>query len=377
QPQGEERRKGKVEICMLWGKKKKLVAFITHHALCYPTNDSEDLGKLQPKADIGIFVGYAPGKKAFRIYNRRTRLIIETIHVTYDELIARASEQFSLGPGPQLMTPATHSSGLVSNHPSPTPSIPPTKTGWEILFQPIFDEYFSPPTSVASPDPVVVAPVPIDSTGTPSSTSVDQDAPSPSTSQTPQEKQPLVLSSGVEEENHEIEVVIPNNVHSVNQPPEHISKWTKDHPIDNVIGDPSRPVSTRHQIQNEALFCYIDAFFSSVEPKSYKEALTESCWIKAMQEELNEFECFFKSEIENVGTKSRAARPSARRHTVCRAAGSPAGRLGGRLGSLNNQISSTRDASALDPDTGFFVLEINFAYSFLLLLFSCTWLQLH
>nr|GEY56600.1 retrovirus-related Pol polyprotein from transposon TNT 1-94 [Tanacetum cinerariifolium] len=49
-------------------------------ALYYPTNDSENLGKLQPKADIGIFIGYAPTKKAFWIYNRRTRRIIETIH---------------------------------------------------------------------------------------------------------------------------------------------------------------------------------------------------------------------------------------------------------------------------------------------------------
>ncbi|GJT61002.1 copia protein [Tanacetum coccineum] len=62
-------------------------------ALCYPTNDSENLGKLQPKADIGIFIGYAPTKKAFRIYNRRTKRIIETIHVDFDELTAMASEQ--------------------------------------------------------------------------------------------------------------------------------------------------------------------------------------------------------------------------------------------------------------------------------------------
>ncbi|GJR25995.1 retrovirus-related pol polyprotein from transposon TNT 1-94 [Tanacetum coccineum] len=84
--------------------------------------------------------------------------------------------------------------------------------------------------------------------------------------------------------------VIPTNVHSVNQPPEHLSKWTKDHPLDNVIDNPSRPISTRHQLQNEALFCYFDAFLSSVEPKNYKEALKESCWIEAMQEELNKFE---------------------------------------------------------------------------------------
>lgn len=55
-------------------------------ALCYPTNDSEDLGKLEAKADIGFFVGYAPERKGYRIYNKRTRDIMETIHVTFDEL---------------------------------------------------------------------------------------------------------------------------------------------------------------------------------------------------------------------------------------------------------------------------------------------------
>nr|GEX30000.1 hypothetical protein [Tanacetum cinerariifolium] len=65
-------------------------------ALCYPKNDNEDLGKLQAKVDIGIFVGYAPKKKAHRIYNRRTRKIIKTIHVDFDELTAMASEQLIL-----------------------------------------------------------------------------------------------------------------------------------------------------------------------------------------------------------------------------------------------------------------------------------------
>nr|GEX75746.1 integrase, catalytic region, zinc finger, CCHC-type, peptidase aspartic, catalytic [Tanacetum cinerariifolium] len=71
---------------------------------------SENLEKLQPKSDIGIFIGYAPTKKAFRIYNRRTRRIIETIHVDFDELIAMASEHNSLEPALHEMTPATISS---------------------------------------------------------------------------------------------------------------------------------------------------------------------------------------------------------------------------------------------------------------------------
>nr|GEW23400.1 retrovirus-related Pol polyprotein from transposon TNT 1-94 [Tanacetum cinerariifolium] len=64
-------------------------------------------GKLQPKADIGIFIGYAPTKKAFWIYNRRTRRIVKTIHVDFDELTAIASEQSSSGPALNELTPAT------------------------------------------------------------------------------------------------------------------------------------------------------------------------------------------------------------------------------------------------------------------------------
>ncbi|GJS11453.1 retrovirus-related pol polyprotein from transposon TNT 1-94 [Tanacetum coccineum] len=131
-------------------------------ALCYPTNDSEDLGKLKLKADIGIFIGYAP-------------------------LIAMASKQFSSGLGPKLMTPRTISSGLVPNIPFSTPYVPPTKNDWEILFQSMFDEYLNPPPCVGPQVLAVLALEPAVSTGTPSSTTIDQDAPSTSTSQTPPE----------------------------------------------------------------------------------------------------------------------------------------------------------------------------------------------
>ncbi|GKF14954.1 retrovirus-related pol polyprotein from transposon TNT 1-94, partial [Tanacetum coccineum] len=155
--------------------------------LYYPTNDNENLGKLQPKADIGIFIGYAPTKKAFQIYNRRTRRIIETIHVDFDELTAMASEQSSSGPALHEMTPAIISSRLVPNpHPS-TPPVTPSRTECDILFQPMFDELLAPPPSVdlQAPEVIapvieVIAPVPAVSTGSPSSTNVDQDAPSPS-----------------------------------------------------------------------------------------------------------------------------------------------------------------------------------------------------
>ncbi|GKA11203.1 putative ribonuclease H-like domain-containing protein, partial [Tanacetum coccineum] len=312
---------GKTLYEVLHDKPPDLSFFHVFGALCYPTNDSENLGKLQPKADIGIFIGYAPTKKAFRIYNRRTRRIIETIHVDFDELTAMASEHSSSGPALHEMTPATISSGLVPNPPPSTPFVPPSRSDWDLLFQPLFDELFTPPPSVDHPAPEVialidevVAPVPAVSTGSPSSTTVDQDAPSPSNSQTTPETQSPILPNDVEEDNHDLDVahmnndpffgitipendseasssdVIPTVVQTAAPYSEHVTKWTKDHPLDNIIGELERPVSTRLQLHEQALFCYYDAFLSSVEPKTYKDALTQSCWIEAMQEELNEFE---------------------------------------------------------------------------------------
>ncbi|GJT02098.1 retrovirus-related pol polyprotein from transposon TNT 1-94 [Tanacetum coccineum] len=167
---------------------------------------------------------------------------------------------------------------------------------------------------VIAPIPEAVAPEHAVSTGSPSSTTVDQDAPSPSNSHTPQETQTPIISHDVEEDNHDIEVahmgndpyfgipipevpsdqsssdVIHTIVHPDHQVSEHTSKWTKDHPLENIIGALDRPVSTRLQLHEQALFCYYDAFLTSVEPKNYKEALTQACWIEAMQEELHEFE---------------------------------------------------------------------------------------
>nr|GFC09078.1 integrase, catalytic region, zinc finger, CCHC-type, peptidase aspartic, catalytic [Tanacetum cinerariifolium] len=87
----------------------------------------ENLGKLQPKADIGIFIGYATTKKAFWIYNRHTKRIVETIHVDFDDLTAMASKQSSSGPALHEMTPATINLGLVPKPTSSTSYVPPSR----------------------------------------------------------------------------------------------------------------------------------------------------------------------------------------------------------------------------------------------------------
>nr|GEX29493.1 hypothetical protein [Tanacetum cinerariifolium] len=256
---------GKTPYELLHNKLPDLSFLHVFGALYYPTNDSENLGKLQPKADIEIFIGYAPTKKAFRIYNRRPAL--------------------------NEMTHATISSGLVQKPSSSTPYVPPSRNDWDFPFQPLFDELLTPPPSVDHQAPEVIAPitdvipsVQAESTGSPSSTTVDQDAPSPSKSQTTPETQSFVIPQDVEEDIYDIEVA-----HMRNDPLFGVP-ITEDHPLDNIIGQLSRPVSTWLQLHEQALFCYYDAFLTSVEPKTYKDALTQSCWIEAMQKELNEFE---------------------------------------------------------------------------------------
>nr|GEW26841.1 retrovirus-related Pol polyprotein from transposon TNT 1-94 [Tanacetum cinerariifolium] len=206
-------RHGKTSYELLHDKLLDLSFFHVFGALCYPTNDSENLDKLQPKAGIGIFIGYAPTKKAFRIYNRRTRRIIETIHVDFDELTTMASEQSSSGPALYEMTLAT-----------------------------------------ITPEPAAL-------TGSPSSTIVDQDA----HHQVTLKKHPklnLIIPNDVEDDNHDLDVAHMNNdpffgilipevpsdqssstdviytiVHPDHQISEHNSKWTKDHPLKNIIDE--------------------------------------------------------------------------------------------------------------------------------------------
>ncbi|GKD45095.1 retrovirus-related pol polyprotein from transposon TNT 1-94 [Tanacetum coccineum] len=155
-------------------KKPDLTFFRVFGALCYPTNGSEDLGKLQPTTDIGIFIGYVPSKKGYRIYNKRTRRIMETIHVQFDELTKQvAPVQLSIGPAPSFLTPGQISSGLVPNPVPVAPYVPPTNKDLEILFQPMFDEYLEPPRVERLVSPAPAVQVPINSTGTPSSTTID------------------------------------------------------------------------------------------------------------------------------------------------------------------------------------------------------------
>nr|GEU61981.1 hypothetical protein [Tanacetum cinerariifolium] len=219
---------------------------------------NHNLREYSEMVDISHETSVARSPQQNGVVERQNRTLIEAARTIL--IYAKAPS----GPVLHEITPATISLGLVPNPPSSTSYVPPSRSDWDILFQPLFDELL---TSSPSVDPLalefialiakVVAPEPVVSTSSPSSKIVDQDAPSPSNSQTTPETESPLISNDVVEENHDLDVahmnnnpffgfpisendseasscsdVIPTVVHTTAPNSEHVTKWTKDHPLD-------------------------------------------------------------------------------------------------------------------------------------------------
>nr|GEY62692.1 putative ribonuclease H-like domain-containing protein [Tanacetum cinerariifolium] len=211
----------------------------------------------------------------------------------------------------KLFTPCTQSDSCNS-------LCTPTNKELEILFQPMFDEYLEPPRAERPDSPAQAVRVSATSASTPLSTTIDQDAPSPHISPSSSALQSHSLPPGIVVEPHFMEDhnvspvdnnpfvnVFASEPHSeasssgdisstespyVSQTLHHLNKWSKDHPLDNVIGNPSKPVSTRKQLATDALWCLYSSVLSKIEPKNFKYAIIEDCWFQAMQDEIHEFD---------------------------------------------------------------------------------------
>nr|GEV81579.1 retrovirus-related Pol polyprotein from transposon TNT 1-94 [Tanacetum cinerariifolium] len=168
------------------------------------------------------------------------------------------------GLAPNFLTPGQISSGLVPNLVPATPYATPTNKELEIMFQPMFDEYLEPPRAERPVPPAQAEQAPVNSAGTPLSNTIDQDAPTPSSSalQSHSLHQGIAAKPNYMEERTNASIDNPPFVnvfapepHSeatssgdvsltdspyVSQTLHHLNKWSKDHPLDNVIGNPSR-----------------------------------------------------------------------------------------------------------------------------------------
>nr|GFA86859.1 Gag-Pol polyprotein [Tanacetum cinerariifolium] len=223
-------------------------------ALCYPTNDSEDLGKLQLTADTEIFVGYAPSRKGTR---------------------SSFSDAWT-----DKLRPCTKSGSCNS-------LCTPTNKELEILFQLMFDEYLEPPRAERLGSSAQAVQAPVTSSGTPLSTTIDQDAPSLHISPSSSALQSHSLPPGVVVEPHFME---DHNVAPVDNNPFVNVFALKPHFKASSSGDISSTESPYKQLATDALWCLYSSVLSKIEPKNFKSAIIEDCWFQVMQDKIHEFD---------------------------------------------------------------------------------------
>nr|GEZ33843.1 hypothetical protein [Tanacetum cinerariifolium] len=254
-------------------------------AQCYPKNDREDIGKLGAKGDIGFFIGYSTDSCAYRIYNRRTQKIMDTMNVSFDELSAMAFEQRSSKPGLYSMTSGQISSELnLTYAPSTITTQQPSEGELELLFEAMYDDYIGGQPSATGRTVLPAQEPQVRQTST-ASTTIANTAPTPTNSYSLTTNIPIT-SKDVDElkSNDMVNVnpfansstsavassssqnVDPSNMHTFYQPYPHEFQWTKDHPLEQVIGEPSRPILTRNQLRSDGDMCMYALTVSNMEP---------------------------------------------------------------------------------------------------------------
>nr|GEW59340.1 retrovirus-related Pol polyprotein from transposon TNT 1-94 [Tanacetum cinerariifolium] len=176
---------GKTSYHIINDRKPSIKHLYIFGCICYITRDGENLDKMKEKGDQCILVGYSAQSKGYHVYNKRTSMIVESIHIRFDEIKEVSETGF-----------AESSSHNIGN----------------------------------------------------------------------------------------------SNVPTFNQPQVSEYRWTKDHPLKQVRGNPSRPVQIRRQLAIDPEMCMYTLTMSTTEPKSIKEAMADSTWIEAMQEELHQFD---------------------------------------------------------------------------------------
>ncbi|GJX39437.1 retrovirus-related pol polyprotein from transposon TNT 1-94 [Tanacetum coccineum] len=202
------------------GWKPSVKFFHIFGSLCYIVRDGENLDKMKEKGDACIFVGYSTQSRAYRVYNKRTKVIVKTIHVNFDELPLMRPDHVTSDPILQSKTVTT------SNE-------------LDLLFSLMFDELLNGTTTVVSKSSAVTTADALNQR--------QQQHTTPSTSIT-------------------------------------------IHLLEQVIGSPSQSIRTRRQLEIDDEMCMFALTVSQTEPKNIKEAMADSAWIEAIQEELHQFD---------------------------------------------------------------------------------------
>ncbi|GJV33556.1 putative ribonuclease H-like domain-containing protein [Tanacetum coccineum] len=234
--------------------------------------DGENLDKMKEKGDPCVMVGYSTQSKGYRVYNKRTRLIVESIHIKFDEIKEMMSDHNSSdlaqSQRQEMISEKTDSS----------------QQGLEFLFSPLLEEYYNPAHGHAEDNNNDQAP----------NASFQED----------EFINPFCIR--VQEIGESSSRNIDNtDVHSF-QPQSHDFRWTRDHPLEQVRGNPTMPVQTRRQLATDPEMCMFALTVSIVEPKNIKEAMADSAWIEAMQDELHRFRQGLRKDEDQTVIRNKA-----------------------------------------------------------------------
>nr|GEU82380.1 hypothetical protein [Tanacetum cinerariifolium] len=254
--------------------------------ICYLTIDGEYLDKMKEKGDPCILVKYYTQSKRYRVYNKRTRLIVESIHIRFDEIkemseTSVANDTSGLIPQRQKASDYDNSDPVpqLQNVSSSADAHVPSQQELDLIFGPLYDEFFTAGTSS------------VNKSSSPTNNSNQQDT-QPTTNSQPTSEPSTPTYVHAEENNN-------------NQAKEHLQKdeftnpfctpiqevaESSSHNIEQVHGNPSKPVQTRRQLATDTEMYMFALIVSTTEPKNIKEAMVGSAWIEAMQEELHQFD---------------------------------------------------------------------------------------
>nr|GEV93848.1 retrovirus-related Pol polyprotein from transposon TNT 1-94 [Tanacetum cinerariifolium] len=225
------------------------------------------------KKDIVIGLPKLKYVKGYLVYNKRTRMIVESIHICFDEIkevLETSVANNTLGLVPQRKKASDY------DNPDPVPQRQdvysladadvPSQQELNILFGPLYDEFFNAEQGEQLQDDEFTNPFCAST-------------------------QDVAKSSS-----HNIGNT---NAPTFNQPQVSEYRWTKDHPLEQVRGNPSRPVQTRRQLATDLEICMYALTMSTAKPKNIKEAMADSEWIEAIQEELHQFDRLQVWELVN------------------------------------------------------------------------------
>ncbi|GJU74450.1 retrovirus-related pol polyprotein from transposon TNT 1-94 [Tanacetum coccineum] len=246
-----------MDITSLLDRKPSIKHLHIFGCTCYLTRDGENLDKMKEKGDPCILVGYSTQSKGYRVYNKRTRLIVESIHLAL--MRSKRCQRHLL-----LMT----LQASFSNDKRHTTV--PSQQELDLLFGPLYDEFFNAGTSR------------VNKSSSPTDNSAQQDT-LPSTNIHPTIEPSTPTHVNAEENNNDQAEFTNPFCTPVQEVAESSSR--------NIVrGNPSKPVQTRRQLATNPEMCMFALTVSTAEPKNIKEAMADSAWIEAMQEELHQFD---------------------------------------------------------------------------------------